>query len=177
MRTQKLLLLALGCAWAMGASAQWQWLDKDGRKVFSDRPPPLDIPEKSILKQPGGMRSAAKAPVAAAPAAAGDPAATAASAPAKPAASAPKVSAVDKELEQKKKQAEDAEAAKQRAEDQKIAKARAESCTRARQAKATFDTGLRVSRVNAKGEPEVMDEAARASETKRIQGIIDSDCK
>ena len=50
----KILLLAVACTWARGAAAQWQWIDKDGRKVFSDRPPPADIQEKNILKQPGG---------------------------------------------------------------------------------------------------------------------------
>lgn len=178
MRTQKLLLLALGCAWALAASAQWQWLDKDGRKVFSDRAPPLDIPEKNILKQPGGRPAAraAAAEPAAVPGAADQPAAVAA-APAKAPASAPKLSGVDKDLEQKKKQAEEAEAAKQKAEDQKIAKGRAENCTRAKSAKGTLDSGIRVSRANAKGEMEILDEATRASETKRLQDIINADCK
>ncbi|MFX6884193.1 DUF4124 domain-containing protein, partial [Acinetobacter baumannii] len=76
----------------MGAAAQWQWIDKDGRKVFSDRPPPQEIPEKNILKQPGGTRAArpAAAPVpadAAAVPAPGTSAAATAAAP-KPAASA-----------------------------------------------------------------------------------------
>ena len=48
---------------------------------------------------------------------------------------------------------------------------------RAKQAKASFDSGLRISRTNAAGEREFMDDAARASELKRIQGIIASDCK
>ena len=54
MKMHKLLLLAVACTWALGAAAQWQWIDKDGRKVFSDRPPPAEVPAKSILKQPGG---------------------------------------------------------------------------------------------------------------------------
>jgi Domain of unknown function (DUF4124) len=178
MRTQKLLLLALGCAWAMGASAQWQWVDKDGRKVFSDRPPPQEIPEKDILKQPGGRAAPrAAAPV---PAAAPDGTAVATAggaSAARGAASAPKISGTDKELEQKKKQADDAEEAKKKAEEQKVAKARMESCNQAKSAKATMDSGIRVSRANAKGEQEIFDEAARDAETKRLQGIINSQCK
>ena len=110
MKMHKLLLLAVACTWAMGAAAQWQWTDKDGRKVFSDRPPPPDIPEKSILKQPGGNR----------PARAATPAAPAASDAAPAVAAAPKAAASaagagkDKELEEKKAQAEAAEAAKKR---------------------------------------------------------------
>ena len=114
MKMHKLLLLAVACTWTMGAAAQWQWIDKDGRKVFSDRPPPQDIPEKSILKQPHG-RPMAPAPVAAASAADTAPATAA-----KPAASAAG-SGKDKALEEKKAQAEAAEAAKKKAEDDKLA--------------------------------------------------------
>jgi hypothetical protein len=39
-----------------------------------------------------------------------------------------------------------------------------------------MDSGVRVGRVNASGEREIMDDAARAVETKRIQGIMASDC-
>lgn len=174
MKMHKLLLLAVACTWAMGASAQWQWIDKDGRKVFSDRPPPQEIPEKSILKQPGGQRPA-RAPAPAAGAEGADaPQAGAAAAP------APKVAASstkDKELEQKKAAAEAAEAAKAKAEQEKIAKAQAENCTRARQAKATYDSGRIITQTNAQGERVFMDEAARNAETKRIDGIIATDCK
>ena len=177
-KTHKLLLLAVACTWAMGAAAQWQWIDKDGRKVFSDRPPPHDVPEKNVLKQPGGLRPA-PAPRAAAPAdnAAAAPAASAASAAAAP---VPKAAASaagkDKELEEKKAQAEAAEAAKKKAEDEKIAKAKADNCTRARQAKAVFESGRPVTQANAQGERIFLDESARAAEAKRIDGIIASDC-
>jgi hypothetical protein len=174
MKMHKLLLLAVACTWAMAASAQWQWIDKDGRKVFSDRPPPQEIPEKSILKQPGGPRPAR----AAAPAAGGD-SADAPQATAAPAA-APRFAASstkDKELEEKKAAAEAAEAAKAKAEQDRIAKAQAENCTRARQAKATYDSGRIITQSNAQGERVFMDEAARNAETKRLDSIIASDCK
>ena len=179
----KLLLLAVACTWAMGAAAQWQWIDKDGRKVFSDRPPPQEIPEKSILKQPGGSRPTRAAP-AAAPAD-GTPGATAEAVPgavaaapaaaAKPVASAPG-SGKDKALEEKKAQAEAAEAAKKKAEEEKIAKAKVENCTRARQAKASFDSGRPITQSNAQGERIFLDEAGRAAEVKRINGVIAADC-
>lgn len=160
---------------AAGSWAQWQWLDKDGRKVFSDRAPGAEIPEKNILKRPSGLRPAPAAPVVAAEDAAAAPGAPAA-APAAP-ASAAKGAGVDKDLEAKKKQAAEADAAKRKADEDRIAKAKADNCARAKQAKATFESGMRVSRTNAAGEREVMDEAARAAEVKRIQGIIDTDCR
>jgi membrane protein involved in colicin uptake len=89
----------------------------------------------------------------------------------------PQVKGTDPALEAKKKQAEDAEAAKKKAEEARVAAARAENCTRSKQAKASFDSGIRIARTTAQGEREVLDDAARASETKRLQDIIASDCR
>lgn len=165
--TFKHLFCMLGlCVVPLVAQAQWQWVDGQGKKVFSDQPPPIEVPEKSILRRPPGSAAARPAPAeseGAVPAAA--PAAT------------PKVSGVDKELEEKTRKAEEAEKAKRAAEEQRVAKARAENCTRARQAKATFDSGMRVARMNERGEREVMDDQARATEQRRLQAIMESDCK
>ena len=170
---KNLFVLGLLCASGL-AAAQWQWLDKDGRKVFSDRAPPPDILEKNILKRPGGKPT--QPPVSAAPENAGGNDQAAAASPALP-ASAAKGIGVDKELEAKKKQAADAEAAKRKAEESRIAKAKIENCARAKQAKAGLDSGIRISRVNSAGEREVMDEAARAAEAKRIQDIMATECQ
>jgi hypothetical protein len=156
------------------AMAQWQWIDKDGHKVFSDRAPPPDVVDKNIVKRPAGRT--ASAPAAAPADGASTDAAQAAPAAAAP-ASAPKPSGLDKELEAKKKQAADAEAAKRKAEEERVTKAKIENCARAKQAKSTFESGVRVAKTNANGEREVMDDAARAAELKRIQGIIEADCK
>jgi len=155
--------MVLGVVWAasLSAMAQWQWVDKDGRKVYSDRPPPSDIPEQSILKHPGNRASAA------APAA---PAAAAAS------AAAPRVSGKDRELEEKKKQAEQQEAAQKKAEEEKYQKTRADNCARARQAKAGVDSGARIATTSKSGERVILDDDARAAESKRLQGVIQSEC-
>ncbi len=173
MMTLKHLFCMLGfCALPLAAQAQWQWVDGQGKKVFSDQPPPIEVPEKNILRRPGGNAAARPAaPAAAAAAAAGESAASAS-----PAAAA-KPSGVDKELEEKTRKAEEAEKAKRVAEEQRVAKVRADNCARARQGKATFDSGMRVARLNDKGEREVMDDQARAKEQARLQAIIDSDCK
>ena len=94
-----------------------------------------------------------------------------------PASGAKPAGGLDKELEAKKKQAKEAEAAKRKADEERIAKAQIENCARAKQAKTTFESGVRIGRTNAAGEKEFMDDAARAAELKRIQGIIDRDCK
>ena len=169
MNVYRLITLGLTCLIATSALAQWQWIDKDGRKVFSDRPPPSEILDKDILKRPSARTATNQSP-----SATQDPN----RAPAvKKTIDSPQLSGVDKELLAKKKQADDAEAAKKKAEEEKLLKARVENCARAKQAKATFDSGISLSRINEKGGREIMDEAARASEVKRIQGIVESDCQ
>ena len=69
-----------------------------------------------------------------------------------------------------------AEQAKKKAELDKIAKIRADNCDRAKRAKATLDSGIRIATTNAKGEREVMDDKARADEGKRLDEVIRSDC-
>lgn len=171
MKMHKLFLLALACTWSAGAFAQWQWTDKEGRKVFSDRAPPPEVPASAILKQPG-MRPAA-AP-AAAPSAASAPATPANSAAAPSAARAP---GTDKELEEKKAQAEVAEARQKKLEDDQRAAARADNCSRAQRAKTTLGSERPIRQTNAKGELVILDTHERVAEARRVQGIIDSDCK
>jgi len=159
-------LLLAACS---AASAQWVWKEGE-RKVFSDTPPPASVADKNIIKRPGGNN----APMAAPPAAE-TPAEGAAAAAASPAA-APQLPKVDKELEAKKKLAEEAEEARKKAEEQRVAKARAENCERARKAKGTMDSGVRLATTNAKGEREIMDDKARAAEARRLDDIMRSDC-
>jgi hypothetical protein len=161
------LLLGLACALPALSLAQWQWIDKDGRKVFSDQSPPAEVPAKNILRRPGSRGAPAQAAEQAA----------AASDAAKPAPSVPRLTGKDNDLLAKKKQAEAAEAEKKKAGDEELAKARAENCTRAKRSKANFDSGVRVSTANDKGEREFLGDAARAAETKRLEGVIATDCK
>ncbi|WP_092954213.1 DUF4124 domain-containing protein [Paracidovorax konjaci] len=169
MKLHRLLVLACACSWALGASAQWQWIDKDGRKVFSDRPPPTDVPAKNILKQPGG--AAPPPPRTQAANAATDAPGTPASA-----AAAPRLPASDPELQQRKAQADAAEAARKKADEERQAKARAENCLRARQQQAMLSSGQLVSQVNVQGERSFMDDATRAAEMRRAEAAIASDC-
>jgi hypothetical protein len=168
MKIAQLLVLGWISLLSMGANAQWQWIDKDNKKVFSDQAPPPEIPEKNILRRPGAPSSRPNfSPAPAAPEAAAEPRV----------AGGAKPSGVDKELEEKTRKAEEAEKAKQAAEAQKLAQAKAENCGRARQAKATFDSGIRVARVNAQGEREILDDKARAAEQERLKSVIGADCK
>ena len=171
MKKHYALLLALLATLSSGVEAQWQWIEKDGRKVFSDRAPPIDIPEQNILRRPGGHQRVAASPVAT------DAKPTEASAGTSNSTAAPKPTGADKELQARKAQADAAEAAKQKAEEERLAKAKAENCNRARTAKASLDSGQLLRHTNAQGESVFMDESTRKAEAQRLQGIIDSDCK
>ncbi len=160
---------------SFGASAQWQWLDKDGRKVFSDRAPPASVPEKAILKRPGQPKPLQSGTATDDPSNPITQGLT--TAPAQAVASAAKPGSLEKELMERKKKAEQAEADKRKAEEERINKAKADNCERAKSAKAGLDSGVRLSRMNKQGQREVMDDAARAAEAKRIESIISTDCK
>lgn len=166
MKLIQTLIFSIACAFCLSAAAQWQWVDRDGQRVFSDRAPPADIPEANILKRPRQTGKSTGAPAAI---------------PVPDTSAAPKPTGADKELLEKKKladkQASDAQAAKRKAEDERIATLQAENCARARQAKTGLDSGIRIARANDKGEREFLDDAARAEEARRTQDVIDKDCK
>ncbi|WP_159915778.1 DUF4124 domain-containing protein [Pantoea sp. 18069] len=163
--------LALLCAsslFSANALAQWQWVDAQGRKVYSDLPPPVQVPVERIIKQPG----IAKAPAAA----------QAAPQTASPAAAQPvhRGSGVDAQL-QARKTAEEAEQARLEqaqadAQEKKRAQARQDNCARAKAAQAALTDGRLLSHTNAQGERVFMDDAARAAERQRAQNTITSDC-
>lgn len=171
MKTLKFVLAVSLLAVSFSAAAQWVWLEKDGRKVYSDRAPGAEVPDKNILKRPGGAQ--AKPVVTAEESTASEPG----SAASKPltrsaAASAPKLSGKDKELEDKKKQAEAAEKAKVKEAEEKNAKAKSENCERAKKNLATYQSGIRLKQSNAKGEAEYITDEARAAETARLESVI-----
>lgn len=166
----KVYTLALLCAASLvsaNAYAQWQWLDAQGRKVFSDLPPPNQVPPERILQRPGNVRPAAI------PAPSGPAPATLSAPPAEG-------RGVDREL-QTRKAAEEAEQARRdqalaQQQERQLAQQRQDNCVRARLALATLVDGRLVAHTNAQGERAYMDESARAQERQRAQGIIASDC-
>jgi hypothetical protein len=158
-----LSLALLGATLAMPAAAQWKWRGANGQIQYSDLPPPPGVAEKDILQRPGNA-SLRGAPMAAA---------TAASA-----ASAPLLNpkAQEPELDAKRKKAEQEQAEKQKADEQRIAAAKADNCKRARDQIRSLESGMRMARINDKGEREVMDDKMRAEDMKRAREMADSDC-
>jgi len=161
-----LLAAVLGAALALPAVAQWKWRGGNGQIQYSDLPPPPGVADRDILQRPNGATF--RAPPAAAAAAA---AASAASGP----ALAPK--GVEPELEAKRKKAEQEQAVKAKAEEARMAAMKAENCNRAKAHVRSLETGMRMARVNDKGEREILDDKSRADEMKRARDIVASDCK
>lgn len=154
--------------------AQWAWTDEEGRPIFSDRAPSTSVPEKRIFKRPAPPR------VNPTPEPAPNEAAVAANVKAAsaalPTASAPQSAGLDKELAERKKKAEQAQAEQRKFEEERLSKLKADNCERARQAQRTLESGVRMVRTNARGEREILDDADRAVEAKRLQGIVATDC-
>lgn len=165
MRSRRLTglgLVALACALSsLPAQAQWKWLDSRGQTHISDTPPPRDVPDKDVLQRPDPTaRKAVPAP-AAAP--------SAASTSAKP--------AVDPELEERKRKAEQDQATRQKADDKKAQTARADNCQRAREQLSTMESGMRVVRVRPDGEREYLSDEQRASEAQRARSTMATECR
>ena len=164
--TKTLIAIGLLC-FSASSMAQWQWVDRSGRKVFSDQPPPADISERSIIKRPG----AGSAPVRIAT---GNEEKASASAPAASAASStPQQSKEEKAKEEAQRKDEEA---KRKAEEAKIAQAKKENCNRARTALSTLQSGIRIRTVDTKGQHSIMDDKARAAEETRIRKDIADNC-
>ncbi|MET0335055.1 MAG: DUF4124 domain-containing protein [Rhizobacter sp.] len=178
-RSARLAAFAVAALVAVGfslpAEAQWKWKDKSGRVQYSDLPPPPSVSEAEILQRPNG--SAARKPPAFAP----NSAQAAAAAMAASAASAPgatgEAGKVEPELEAKRRKAAEEETAKRKAEEEKAKVARADNCQRARAQVRALEDGMRMARVNEKGEREVLDDKQRAEESKRARDVVASDCK
>jgi len=164
-----LLLAALLLGASAAAQAQYKWKDANGRVHLSDLPPPREVPDKDVLQRPPAPRSPAAVAVV--------PGAVASAAlPARP-ASAARQAPMDPELEARRRRAEQDAQAKARADEAAAAEQRAENCQRARHQLALLDSGRRMVRQNAKGETEVLDDAARAAETQRARQVVTTDCR
>lgn len=159
--TALILALALGASSAaVLAQARFEWIDNtSGQKVFSDRPPPggQESVRNFVDHAPGTRVTREQAPAAAAA----------------PGASAP---GVDKALEARKREAEEAEAAQQREAERQRAAQRADNCKRAREARNSLESGMRMARLNEKGEREILTDEMRAAESERVRAIIEENC-
>ena len=163
-------LIALACLATLPgpADAQWRWRDKTGQINASDRPPPQDIPEKDIIGRPAPADLRRAGAAAAALPASGTSAPAAASAP---------PTALEREVQARKKAADQEQAAKAKADEERMSTQRADNCRAARGHLSALESGQRIARTNDKGEREVLDDKGRAEELRRAREVIASDCR
>ncbi len=162
-------LLALTIA--SPASAQYIWLDKNNVKVYSDKPPPVDVPNSRVLKGPKGFKAQnieAKQD---------STNGTEADKPASAAASAskPPMTTAEKNADFKKRQQEQAEKEKKGEAEEKNRQAKAENCERARQYQRSIQSGQRITRTNEKGAREHMSDEERNNEARKVEDTL-KDC-
>ncbi len=161
MKAVRYLALIVGLIVGTAVLAQYQWIDRDGRRVFSDTPPPADLPQKNLLSQPRAPQAAAQRKVPEAAASAASAPVAAAQADAKP---------------DRHKPTQVSDASKTKAQQAAADATRADNCRRALGAKAALDSGQRLARINERGEREFIDDTERAAEQRRLQEIIRSEC-
>jgi cytoskeletal protein RodZ len=177
MKLTSILAFSLLVAVSPYSMAQWQWIDGQGRKVFSDRPPPADIPANNVLRQPSGSSGSSGGS-----AGSRSPAPSTASAATNttPAAA---TSGTDDRLAQRQRATQQQEGkqaaqdtAKAQADKARLTQARNDNCERARSARDTLTSGRMLGYTNAQGERGFMDEDTRAAEIQRAESVMNSDC-
>lgn len=161
------LLVLLACVAASGA-AQAQikcWTDANGKRVCGDVPPP-GAKTTTIRAPSSGPGAPAPAPAAAVKD--GEAAKDSKKGPMTPA---------EQEADYKKRQAEAQKAAEKSAAERKQQEAKRENCARARAALAQLESGQRIRRYNARGEPYFLEDAQLAQETAKARQEAVEACK
>ena len=160
----RLLVLGSMLFYTAVAFAQlYRWVDGDGRVHYSSTPPPAGVKSRTLA-------APASAPVS--PATNGEGAPDAA---AKDAAKGP-LTPAEQEQAFRKRQLEAQKAAEKAEAERKESAAQADNCNRAREYLRTLESGQRVSRTNAQGEREYIDDAARARETETARQAVTDWC-
>jgi hypothetical protein len=150
------------------SEAQWVWKDGNGRTVYSDRPPPSEIKPANIVRQPITQPLAKPSPEIA-------PLDDASDTKNAPASNAPKTVA-EREMDFRKRQQERADGEKKAAEEQTKSATKTAECDRARGYMKSLDDGVRITRTDASGNREFLNDEQRAAEADRTRKIIQSAC-
>jgi hypothetical protein len=183
--------LLLAGAVPIAANAQWAWRENSGSTTFSDTPPPADVRQGEILRQPSApmqttagrhadvAQSTPPAPptLNIAPARVGQ---ENAGAPAdrdsrnKP-SSGPKTLA-EQDADFRKRLAERQKAEQKQADDEAQAAQRSAACAQARSYLQVIESGTRLMRPDSQGNRNFLDEEQRAAETQKTQEQIAQNC-
>lgn len=150
-----LLAACLLAAWPTAAQI-YEWRDAQGMLNYSDRPP-AGVAAK--LVKPGNIGAAT------------------ASAPADESAEPQTPSWMERDRELRERRAQAAEARARADQERRLAAEREADCDRARGQLQALESGQRISRFNARGEREILDDETRAHELTRTRAWLDTNCK
>ncbi len=146
---KRLIVLALACAVAPLASAElYKYIDKDGKTVYSDTPPPgADAKLLHVSPSSGGGGGGAPKPAV----------------------------TLDKELEKGRALAKERE--KKAENEEKNAKIAEQRCEQAREKLRTYTDGGRLFKYDAKGEREYLTDEEIEAARVAAQKDVDESCK
>ncbi len=164
--------LMLAFAVSSSALAQFVWIDPNGTRQYSDRPPPASVPKNKILKEPGiELRNPRAADVAPAPA-------EAAALAVKDSAVAPKgpQTTAEKNADYIKRKTDQADKDKKTADDAKEAADKNKNCERAQAYSRSLQSGQRIATTDKNGDKSYMSDDKRAQDIRDTQRVLDA-CK
>lgn len=163
--TTGLLLMFVACS---NALAQFVWIDVNGTRQYSDRPPPASVPKNKILKEPVmELRNARTADVEPAPVVAvQDPAA---------APKGPQTTA-EKNADYIKRKTDQSDKDKKTTDEAKNAADKAKNCERAQAYSRSLQSGERIASTDKNGEKSYISDDKRAQDVRDTQRVLDG-CK
>jgi len=191
------IALVLACVAPVLAHGQWKWRDAQGGIHYSDQPPPVQIPQRDILRASDGSPLSASMPArpgtnpAPPPPSrppsnlleptrdavgASTPSATKATSQSAPAP----VDRNDWRALAEQMQKRDAIRQKERAEEEEKSRQAQElerACATLRAELRTLESGMRIASVAEDGERQLLDEANRAQRVERLRRNLESHCK
>lgn len=171
MKSPEVMIRTTVLALLLGASApswaQYAWTDANGHKQYSDMPPPSSVPRGRILKQPGGVTPALKAPV-------DDEGKV--PPPASPAKVEAQMTLAERNADYQKRKTEQADSERKAADAARIAADRAANCEKMQGYGRALSEGVRIGNIDAKGERTYLSDEQRAVEVQKNQRAV-KDCR
>ena len=126
----------------------YQWKDKNGKTIISDKPPTENVVEQKKTSSDPSTASAAT-----------------------------QKTAADRELEFRKRQKESQESTEKAQKEQAASTEKQENCVNARRSLATLESGERVALRDDKGERYFLDDAQRPLEAEKARKAVEASCK
>jgi hypothetical protein len=152
----RIVFFIAAAAFTGAAAAQYKWVDQNGRVQYGDTPPP-GVKYQPLRSSPGPLPQ--------------------------PEASdrkdnSPKgpLTNAEKDAEFRKRKQETEQDRQKQAKAQQEAEDKRDNCARAKEYLRALESGQRVSRTDAKGEPYVMEDAQRSQESAKARQSVQQWC-